>query len=184
MRKLQRDDTLLVVIDVQERLMPVIHEGDAVIRNIERLVRGAHLLEIPVVVTEQYVKGLGPTVEPLRKALEETVGYSPIEKICFSSTGCIDFMVKLEAAKRQQVILCGVEAHVCVHQTAMDLLDNDYRVYIAADAVSSRNSFNRDVALRRAESEGGHLTSTEMALFELTSEAGTDEFRSIAKLVK
>lgn len=184
MRKLQRDDTLLVVIDVQERLMPVIHDGDAVVRNIERLIRGAHVLGIPIVVTEQYVRGLGPTVEPLRAALEETAGYSPVEKTCFSSAGCIDFMVKLESAKRQQVILCGVEAHVCVHQTAMDLLDSDYRVYVAADAVSSRDPRNRDTALARLESEGGHRTSTEMALFELTIDSGTDEFRTISKLVR
>ena len=184
MRKLQRDDTLLVVVDVQERLMPVIHEAELVVRNIERLVRGAHTLGIPIVVTEQYVKGLGPTVSSLREALEATAGYAPIEKMCFSSAGCMDFMVRLEAAKRQQVILCGVEAHVCVHQTAMDLLDSDYRVYVAADAVSSRDPRNRDTALSRLESEGGFRTSTEMALFELTTESGTDEFRAISRLVR
>lgn len=184
MRKLQRDEAMLVIIDVQERLMPVIHGADQVVRNIERLIRGAHILGIPVAVTEQYVKGLGPTVDSLRTALEETVGYEPVEKMCFSGTGCIDFMVRLEAAKRQQIILCGVEAHVCVHQTAMDLLDSDFSVYVAADAVSSRDPANREVALRRLESEGGRLTSTEMALFELTTTSGTDEFRDISRLVR
>lgn len=184
MRRLERDDCVIVVVDVQERLVPVIDSAEQVIENIERLIRGAHILGVPVVVTEQYVKGLGPTVEPLRLALAETSGYEPIEKMCFSSSGCLDFSVKLEALKRRQVILCGVETHVCVHQTAMDLLDNDFKVYVAADAVSSRAPRNREIALQRLQSEGGRLTSTEMALFELTGESGTDEFRSISKLVR
>lgn len=184
MRKLQRDDSLLVVIDVQERLLPVIHDGDRIVQNIDRLIRGMHLLDVPVVLTEQYVKGLGPTVEPLRITLGDTSGYEPIEKMCFSSSGCLDFSVKLESLKRRQIVLCGVETHVCVHQTAMDLLDNDYMVYVVADAVGSRTFQNRDYALQRLQSEGGRVTTTEMALFELTVTSGTDEFRAISKLVK
>ena len=158
--------------------MPVIHERAEVERNIERLIRGAHVLGVPVVVTEQYVKGLGPTVAPLRAALEETGGYRPIEKDCFSAQRC------LPALERRQVLLAGVETHVCVYQTAIDLLAAGVGVWIVADAVSSRTPRNRDIALGRLVSEGAKSSSTEMALFEMLGVAGTEEFRAISKLVK
>jgi nicotinamidase-related amidase len=182
--RLDRNDAVLVVIDVQERLMPVIHERFDVERNVERLIRGAHILGVPAIVTEQYVKGLGPTVEPLRAALEETSGYRPIEKNCFSAHGCAPFAAQLAALDRRQVLLAGVEAHVCVHQTAQDLLGAGRQVWIAADAVPSRTARNRDIALQRLVSEGAKLSSTEMALFELLAVAGTEEFRAVSKLVK
>jgi nicotinamidase-related amidase len=182
--RLDRNDAVLVVIDVQERLMPVIHERFDVERNVERLIRGAHILGVPAIVTEQYVKGLGPTVEPLRAALEETGGYRPIEKNCFSAHGCDPFAAQLAALDRRQVLLAGVETHVCVYQTAQDLLGAGRQVWIAADAVSSRTARNRDIALQRLVSEGAKLSSTEMALFELLGVAGTEEFRAVSKLVK
>jgi nicotinamidase-related amidase len=182
--RLDRNDAVLVVIDVQERLMPVIHDRFEVERNVERLIRGAHVLGVPVIVTEQYVKGLGPTVEPVRRALEETGGYRPIEKQCFSAQGCDAFAAQLAALERRQVLLAGVEAHVCVYQTARDLLAAGLSLWIAADAVSSRSARNRDVALQRITADGARLSSTEMALFELLSVSGTEEFRAIAKLVK
>ena len=164
--------------------MPVIHERFDVERNIERLIRGAHVLGVPAIVTEQYVKGLGPTVEPLRCALEETSGYRPIEKDCFSAHGCAPFTAQLAALDRRQVLIAGVETHVCVYQTVRDLLAAGMQVWIAADAVSSRTPRNRDIALQRLVSERARLSSTEMALFELLVVSGTDEFRAIAKLVK
>ena len=164
--------------------MPVIHERFDVERNIERLIRGAHVLGVPAIVTEQYVKGLGPTVEPLRRALEETSGYRPIEKDCFSAQGCAPFAAQLAALDRRQVLIAGVETHVCVYQTVRDLLAAGMQVWIAADAVSSRTPRNRDIALQRLVSERARLSSTEMALFELLVVSGTDEFRAIAKLVK
>lgn len=182
--RLDRNDAVLVVIDVQDRLMPVIHERFDVERNIERLIRGAHVLGVPAIVTEQYVKGLGPTVEPLRRALEETSGYRPIEKDCFSAQGCAPFAAQLAALDRRQVLIAGVETHVCVYQTVRDLLAAGMQVWIAADAVSSRTPRNRDIALQRLVSERARLSSTEMALFELLVVSGTDEFRAIAKLVK
>ncbi|MGZ5442293.1 MAG: hydrolase [Thermoanaerobaculia bacterium] len=182
--RLDRNDAVLVVIDVQERLMPVIHERFDVERNIERLIRGAHVLGVPAIVTEQYVKGLGPTVEPLRRALEETSGHRPIEKDCFSAHGCAPFAAQLAALDRRQVLIAGVETHVCVYQTARDLLAAGLHVWIVADAVSSRTPRNRDIALQRLVSEGAKLSSTEMALFEMLVVSGTDEFRAIAKLVK
>jgi nicotinamidase-related amidase len=176
--RLDRKHTALVIIDVQEKLMPVIDDAAAVIRNIERLVRGCHILGVPVLVTEQYVKGLGPTVEPLRRAIEETSGYAPLEKSCFSAAA------QLGELERTQVLVVGVETHVCVYQTVEDLLARGLSVSVVADAVSSRTAQNRDLALRRLASDGALLTTTEMALFELTVAAGTDEFRAISRLVK
>jgi nicotinamidase-related amidase len=182
--RLQRAEALLVVIDVQEKLLPVIHGGEALVRNLDRLVRGFHLFDMPVVVTEQYVKGLGPSVPELRTTLTETVGYSPIEKSTFSAYLCGEFQMALRLARRKQIVVAGIETHVCVYQTVKDLLDADYQVTIIGDAASSRSAENRDIALQRMVSDGAKLSSTEMALFELTAKSGTDEFRAISKLVK
>lgn len=181
---LDREQTVLVLIDIQEKLMPVIDEAEGVVRNIERLIRGCHVLGVPILVTEQYTRGLGPTVEPVRKALEETSGYSPIEKNCFSADRCEAFATGLETLGRRQILLAGVETHVCVYQTAADLLGNGVSVSVIADAVSSRTASNRAIALQRLLSEGATITSTEMALFELTGVSGTDEFRAVSKLIR
>lgn len=182
--RLERTNTLLVIIDVQERMMKAIDGARDVIHNVDRLVRGTHILGVPAIVTEQYVKGLGPTVDTVRLALEETSGYRPIEKSCFSAHGCEPFASQLAALERRQVLVAGVEAHVCIYQTCTDLLAAGYDVSVIADAVSSRTPANKAIALRRLESGGVKLSSTEMALFELTAAAGTDEFRAISKLVK
>lgn len=179
-----RTDTFLLVIDVQQKLMPVIHEHEDVARNVERLVRGAHVLEIPALLTEQYVKGLGPTIDGVRLAFEETGGYRPIEKMTFSGHASTELQAELRNLKRKHALVAGVETHVCVWQTVRDLLGAGFGVTIAADAVSSRSPRNRDIALRRMESEGAKLGSTEMALFELTGVSGTDEFRAISRLIK
>ena len=182
--RLDRNRAVLVIIDTQERLMPVIHERFAVEQNLERLIRGCHILGVPAIVTEQYVKGLGPTVEPLRRALEETAGYRPIEKDCFSARGCDAFSAQLAALERDQVLLAGVEAHVCVYQTARDLLEAGLEVTIVADAISSRTAQNKEIALRRLLGEGAKPASTEMVLFELLAVSGTDEFRAVSRLVR
>lgn len=171
--RLDRTTSILAIIDVQERLMPVIANREQVEANIVRLIRGARILGVPILVTEQYVKGLGRTVEVVREALSDA--YAPIEKSCFSG---------YRELERKQVIVAGVETHVCVYQTVSDLLANGYEVTIVADAVSSRTLENKEVALRRMLSDGAKLSSTEMALFELTVASGTDEFRAISKLVK
>jgi nicotinamidase-related amidase len=182
--RLDRATTILVVVDVQEKLMPVIDGHRDVERNIDRLVRGSHILGIPVLLTEQYVKGLGPTVAAVRSAFEETAGYNPIEKDCFSAHGCTAFAAQLGALERKQVLVAGVEAHVCVYQTVKDLLAAGFEVHVVADAVSSRSAQNKAIALQRLGAGGAKLTSTEMALFELLVTSGTDEFRAISRLVK
>lgn len=176
--RLDRTTATLLVIDVQQKLMPVIDRADDVLRNIERLVRGCHVLGIPAILTEQYVKGLGATVDGVRVAFEETHGYKPLEKACFSAVAA------LGGSARRQVIVAGVEAHVCVYQTVADLLAEDFEVTIVADAVSSRSPENKAIALERMVAEGAKLSSTEMVLFELCVTSGTDEFRAISRLVK
>jgi nicotinamidase-related amidase len=184
MTRLRRDQAVLLIIDVQEKLMPVIADADHVTRNIVRLVEGMAILGVPVLATEQYVRGLGSTVEPVRSALATAKAPDPIEKMCFSAHGCADFLTALEASGRRHVIVAGVETHVCVYQTVSDLLAAGYQVTLAADALSSRTAANKEIAIRRMTSDGGHLSSTEMIMFELTVASGTDEFRAIARLVK
>ena len=184
MSRLHRADSFLIVIDVQQKLMPVIDAREAVERNIEKLVRGSRVVDIPAILTEQYVKGLGPTVPIIRAAFEETSGYEPIEKTCFSAYGCAEFVMATRNLHRKQAIVAGIEAHVCVYQTVGDLLENGYDVTVVADAVSSRTPANKDIAIRRMISDGARLSSTEMVLFELTVTSGTDEFREISRLVK
>src|SRR4051795_9735312 len=184
MPRLHRADAFLIIIDVQLKLMPVISEREAVERNIDRLVRGARIVDIPVILTEQYVHGLGPTVPIVRRAFEETSGYVPIEKACFSGYGCAEFVMAPRNLHRKQAIVAGIEGHVCVYQTVGDLLTNGYDVTIVADAISSRAEANKDIAIRRMLFDGARLSSTEMVLFELTVSSGTDEFREISRLVK
>lgn len=184
MRRLDRRNTLLAVIDVQEKFENVIHGFAELTRNVDRLLRGCHRLGVPAVVTEQYPKGLGETLASLRETISETYASQPVQKMCFSGQGCAEFAEQLQRAGRTQILLAGIEAHVCVWQTAIDLLDAGYEVFVVADAVSSRSPRNAEIALRRLEQEGARLTSTEMALFEMTVEAGTEEFKAISQLVK
>jgi nicotinamidase-related amidase len=184
MTRLERSKAILAVIDVQERLMAVIHESAEVEANVARLLRGCRVLGVPAVVTEQYPKGIGPTTAAVREAMFESGTAEPLQKMCFSSHGCEEFASELRRSGRTQVILCGVEAHVCVFQTCRDLLAEGYAVFIVGDATSSRTARNLDFALRRMTSDGAILTTTEMALFEMTVAAGTDEFRAISRLVK
>lgn len=164
--------------------MPVIDRGEEVLRNIERLVRGCHILDVPPVLTEQYVKGLGTTVAPIRRALEETFGYAPIEKVCFSAPGAGEFQAELRRQRKRQLLICGVETHVCVYQSVADLLAGGYEVTLIADALSSRSAENKAIALQRMVSDGAKLSSTEMVLFELAGVANTAEFQALLKLVK
>lgn len=182
--RLDRQQTALVLIDVQEKLLPHIDGHERLAANLAILVRGCHALGLPIVVTEQYVKGLGPTVAPLRQAFDECGVDPPIEKSCFSAGGCESFRQTLNGLGRGRVLLAGIETHVCVYQTAMDLLETGFDVTIVADAVSSRTARNREVALQRMTSAGVTIGSVEMCLFELCTVSGTDEFRTISKLVR
>ena len=176
-RVLDRDRAALVVVDVQEAFRPAVGDFDRVARNVGVLIEGAKALGIPVVVTEQYPNGLGHTVPEVAEHLE---GVDPIEKLCFSAAGAEGF--DLDA--RDQALVCGIESHVCVSQTAHDLLDRGVEVHVAQDAVSSRTEENKELGLHKMEGSGAVLTSVETALFELLGAAGTDEFKRVQELVK
>ena len=176
-----RNNSLLVVVDVQGKLADIVHQSGEMQRNVRILVEGMNLLEVPVIVTEQYPKGLGHTVP----AIAEVLGEAPvIEKSTFSCCGDFAFEVKLTEAHKTDVILCGIETHVCVYQTARDLLGLGYNVHLVTDAVSSRMEENRKLGINTIERLGARLTGTEMVLFELLTESGTEEFKAISKLVK
>ena len=179
--KLERDRAALVVVDVQEAFRPAVLDFDRVARNVALLVQGARVLELPILVTEQYPKGLGHTVPEVARHLDSV---EPIEKLCFSAAESGPFDTALGESGREQVLLCGLESHVCVSQTADDLLAAGREVHVARDAVTSRTAENRELGLHKMEHTGAVLTSVETALFELLRVAGTPEFKEIQRLVK
>jgi nicotinamidase-related amidase len=179
--RLTRARAGLVVVDVQERLLPAIFEWERVRQNTVRLCRGAGVLQVPVLTTEQYRKGLGVTVPEVAAAIP---GFAPMEKLAFSACGAAGFLDALETRQVSDAILCGIEAHVCVTQTCLDLRDKGLRVFVVADAVSSRTPENYRLGLERMRAAGAVMVSTEMVLFELLERAGTAEFKQILPLVK
>lgn len=179
---LQASQSVLLIVDMQEKFRPVIEGMDAVIRNAQILVRGAVRLGIPVFATEQYPKALGPTVPELRQWLPPEQAYFP--KLRFSSLGSEPLREALSACGRKQVVLAGMEAHVCVLQTGLELLAAGYAVYVAADAVSSRKAIDREAGLKRLEKHGAEPVTTEMAIFEWLREGGTPEFKELQALIK
>ena len=172
---LDRSRTALVVVDVQEAFRKAIPDFDDVARKTATLVEGARVLGVPAIVTEQYPKGLGNTVEEIGLN-----GETVIEKTVFAAS-CAD---GFDLGDRDQVLVCGIEAHVCVHQTVEDLAARGVEVHVCADAVSSRDPANKVVALERAARAGAVPTTVEMALLELCGRAGTDEFKAIQGLIK
>jgi nicotinamidase-related amidase len=179
--RLTRARAGLAVVDVQERLLPAIFEKERVLQNVVRLARGAAILQVPIFATEQYRKGLGATAPEVAAAIP---GFTPMEKLAFSACGAGGFVAALESKQVSDVVLCGIEAHVCVTQTCLDLLDRGFRVFVAADAVSSRTPENYRLGLERMREAGAVMVSTEMVLFELLGQAGNAEFKQILELVK
>ncbi len=177
-RLISRETSVLVVVDVQKRLMPHIHEGPAAVHNIVRLLRFARIIDLPVVWVEQ-IK-LGDTVDPLREELGDR---EPFIKSTFSALRCDPLREHVEALSPTHLILTGIEAHVCVGQTAIDGL-RSYGVHVVSDATSSRSPHDRDAGLARIRRAGGVVTTTEMLIFELLERAGTDEFREALELVR
>lgn len=177
----QKEHTALLVIDVQERLMPVIHEQPLIFENINKLIRGAEVLDLETITTEQYPKGLGNTCKEIVLPSENPI---VIEKMSFSCMLNEDVSEQLKLTNVKDIVICGVEAHICVLKTALDALQQGYRVHVVADAVSSRTLQNKQLALERMRQAGAYIVSVEMILFMLLEKAGTDEFKAISKLIK
>lgn len=178
---LNRDAAVLFIIDVQESFRKVLPDFGELTKNISILIQAMKILDVPIVVTEQYPRGLGRTVSELSDVLGKHVLF---EKNCFSSAGIPELMDWLKASGKEQIILTGIETHVCVNQTALDLLWKKYQVHLVTDAVSSRVLPNKLLGIEKIVSGGAVPTSVEMALFEMLVESGTDKFKAVQKLVK
>lgn len=177
---MNRGDSALVVIDVQEKLMPLVVDHARITWNIGRLLDGAAMLNVPAVATEQYPQGLGGTLPELAARVKAAIP----EKLLFSCVECGGLFTQLAERGVHKLLLCGIEAHVCVQQTALDLMAAGFRVYLAVDAIGARYDIDRDIALRRMETSGATLTTTEAVLFEWCEVAGTPEFKHISQLVR
>lgn len=174
------DESALLVVDVQEKLLPKIAESEAVLASVAFLIDVATLLDVPRIATEQYPKGLGPTVS----SLVEKLPTPRPEKLTFSCCGIATLADDLWAQNRFRVVLTGIETHICVQQTALDLIARDFWVYVPVDAVGSRRPLDRDVALRRLESAGAVLTTSEAIAFEWLGSAEHPRFREVSALVR
>lgn len=179
--RIRREQTAAVVIDIQERLFPHIYEHEALAANSAKLIEGLKQLDIPLLVTQQYSKGLGETIAPVAAALG---AHAALEKMTFSCCGDASFMEALQSLGRSKVILCGIEAHVCVQQTALDLLEQGFTPVIVEDCVSSRKANDKHIAVARMRQAGAIVTTLEAVLLELCMAAGTDTFKSISRLIK
>jgi len=179
--RIERKRAAGLVIDIQEKLFPHMHESEELLRRTSILLEGLKVLQIPMMLTEQYPKGLGPTLEPVSMQLGK---HEVLEKIAFSCCGDPAFMSHLRSLNRSTIIVCGIEAHVCVLQTVLDLIEEDFTPVVVEDCISSRNPEDKRVALERMRSEGALISTSESLLFELTKVAGTEEFKAISRLVK
>lgn len=177
---INKETTALLVIDVQEKLMPVVQDAEQIFANVNRLIKGVSTVNVPIVITEQYPKGLGNTCAEV----EIPEGIHPIEKICFSCMQSANVLEELKARNITSLIVCGVESHICVLKTTLEALEKNIEVHVVADAVSSRTTANKQLALERMRQSGAFIVSTEMILFQLIDEASTDAFKTISRLIK
>jgi nicotinamidase-related amidase len=178
---LNQNDCCLVVVDVQGKLAQLMHDKDTLFKNIRILIQSAKILNIPILWCQQVPAALGPTIPQIAELLTDN---QPINKSCFSCCGCEEFNNKLKNPGRRQILLSGMETHVCVYQTAVDLIERGYAVDCVADAVSSRTLENKQIGLQRIAAEGARISTTELALFEILKTAEHPNFKQIAKLVK
>ncbi len=175
------DNCVLLLVDVQGQLAQAMHEKDRLFKSLETLLKGIKVLDVPVIWMEQIPSKLGPTIGSLSAIME---GEQPIEKSSFSCCKEPKFNDRFACLNRNQVLIAGIETHICIFQTAYDLLNQGFEVQVVSDCVSSRTLENKNVGLQRIFQSGGRVTSVEMLFFELMGEAGGDRFRQIVKLIK
>lgn len=179
--RILKEKAIAVVIDIQERLFPAIHENEKLSRNVPLLIEGLKVLDVPLIVTEQYVKGLGPTIPEVAASIQ---GIERIEKSSFSCCDEPRFMMDVASSGRDQVIIAGIESHVCVLQTVIDLQHAGYHAVVVEDCISSRKLSDKMMALERMRREGAVITTYEAILFELLRHSGGETFKAISRLVK
>jgi nicotinamidase-related amidase len=178
---LERNRCVLVLIDFQEKLFPNVCDHQRVLARVDLLLSAASLLQVPLLLTEQYPKGLGNTIEEIRRALPQM---QALEKMDFSCVQTAGFKERLSSLGRDQIVLAGIETHICVAQTAMDLASKGERVFVVADATSSRRPLDAQIALQRLEQSGLTVTTAEAVVFEWLRRAGTDEFKALQPKLK
>lgn len=178
---LKREDTALIIIDIQGKLATLMHERDRLIAQACKLIRGAQALDIPVIWNEQYPRGLGPTIPEIAALLKEM---QPLEKRSFSCCGSMQFNEALAQLNCRQLLVSGIETHICVYQTVRDLLSQGYAVEVAADAVSSRTELDMQTGLSKMVHAGASVTTVETALFELLGDSRDPAFKEISSIVK
>jgi nicotinamidase-related amidase len=179
--KIKKENTVLLVIDMQEKILSTLENCNEIVKNCEILVKGCQLLEIPIIVSEQYRKGLGPTVSEIAELF---IPLNPIEKREFSCLENREIKAKIETLGRRNVIVAGIESHICVQQTVLDLMDEDFKPIVIADCVSSRKLIDKKFALKRLRDYGADITTYEAILFEMLVSSTVPEFKSISALVK
>lgn len=179
--QIKKEDAVLVLIDFQERLMPAIKGVAELEATVIKLVKGAKVLGLPILVTQQYTRGLGPTVTPIAEAIGS---FFPIEKLTFSAMRTQEFKEALEQTGKKTVIICGIESHICVQQTTLDLLEAGYEVFLIHDCVASRNNNDKKYAQRRMSEAGAIGTTYESALYEMLVSSKAEGFKEISAIVK
>lgn len=181
--QLDVDRACLLAIDLQEKLLPLIAAHERIVQSSIKLIEGTQIFQLPVIVTEQYPKGIGSTDQPIRTALEKSQA-TILEKSTFSAWAeprIVDILLEID---RPQVIIIGIEAHVCVQQTVLDLLSRDYDVYVCADAVGSRGRMDYNRSLERMRQTGALITTVESVLFELCGRCDTSQFKEMIEVIK
>ncbi len=181
---LRREDTLLIVVDMQEPFLRGIHDRERLVGNVQLLIQAAAILDVPVLPTVQYAERMGGVVSEVTRAFPDFTACVPVDKMCFSCAGAEGFLDGIASFGRQQLLLCGVETHICVSQTALDLASHGYQVHVAADAVSSRSLEKHKLGMERMRDSGVLPCASEAAVYELLREAGTPEFKAILPLIK
>lgn len=179
--RIYKEDVVAVIIDIQELLFPYIYENDKVEANTIKLIKGLNELNVPTIVTQQYTKGLKPTIKSVS---DEIVDFNPIEKMSFSCCDQHHFNETLALSGKRKILIAGIETHVCVLQTVVDLVDAGYQPIVIEDCVSSRNPNDKYIAINRMRNEGAIISTYESILFELLRKSGTDTFKAISKIVK
>lgn len=180
-KRIKKEDAILTAIDFQEKLLPAMFEADKVEAAVIKMAAGLNVMGVPEIVTTQYAKGLGQTVPTVAEALGQ---FEPIDKSSFSAWNNEEYKSALQKSGRKTVILMGIETHICVEQTALDLLENGYTVFVPADCVQSRNPVNKELSLRRMEAAGVVITCAESILYELLGSSRAAEFKAISAIVK
>jgi nicotinamidase-related amidase len=171
---LTRKNTALVVVDMQEKLLPYVIDKEKVVENVQMLIKFADIMAIPIILTEHYPKGLGTTLK----------NYAPMEKVIFSCCGAEGFISKLKELGIKRIMMAGIESHICVEQTTLDVMHAGFEVHVIADAISSRTKENKKIGIKKMKQFGAIVSSTEMAMYEIMERADTKEFKEVLKLVK